>query len=464
MASWSTHTGNSWWPPRAGLDRLTHWDGHVARFESINTLLGVPPGAMAANLVLDQRGRVWDTGVVIDLSARTRSRFTRADGYDIGGGWIGAYTRTRDGRLLFGGPHGVLIVRPDAFKPWHGHPHVVVSSLQVDGKPKTLADANPLTLAPGTRGFSVEFAALDYSDPGALTYAYRLEGYESEWIDVPAERRLATFTNLDPGHYTLRVKATNRNDEWSPHQLAFEVDVEPAYYQTLGFRSLMILLALLALWCLFLLRTRQLAARARHLERLVDERTASLARANAELAQLARTDSLTGLPNRRAFLEAAATEMERMQRSGRAFSILMTDIDLFKRINDTHGHDSGDAVLKNVASVLRDSVRSQDTVARWGGEEMIILLPETEWEAARTVAEKCRRALETTPLSVDGNSLHVTLTIGVSQVRPGESVQACIRRADEALYAGKQAGRNRVTAAMDAPTDTPPADTPGRTP
>lgn len=427
-----------------GLDRLTSWDGSTARFESINARLGIPPGAMAANLALDDRGRIWDVGVVIDLAANTRTLFTRADGFDIGGGWIGAYARTRDGRLLFGGPHGVLIVRPDAFRPWHGRPPVVISSLQVDGKPLPAAGAGRLSLVPGTHGFSVEFAALDYSDPDALRYAYRLEGYESAWTEVPAERRIATFTNLDPGRYTLRIKATNREDEWSPHQLAIPVDVEPAYYETLWFRVLMVLLVLLGLYCVYLVRIRQLAARARRLETLVHERTASLAKANAELAKLAQTDALTGLPNRRAFLEAAGKEIVRMHRSGRPFAIALGDIDLFKSINDNHGHEAGDAVLQRLASTLCSGVRTQDTVARWGGEEMIFLLPETKIEAACIVAEKCRRAVEAAEIPTGDSILRVTMTFGISEFRPDESIDQCIGRADKALYAGKKAGRNRV--------------------
>jgi diguanylate cyclase (GGDEF)-like protein len=335
-------------------------------------------------------------------------------------------------------------VRPSAFKPWHYLPPVVISALQINGKPLPAAGVKRLTLPPGSRDFSVEFAALDYSAPGSLHYAYRLDGYESHWREVSPERRIAAFTNLDPGHYTLQVKATNREDEWSPHQLALSVDVEPAFYETLWFRALMIVPFLLALYGIYAVRIRRLDARARHLESLVRERTTSLARANAELALLARTDTLTGLSNRRAFLEATTSEVERMQRYGRPFSIVLGDIDLFKNINDIHGHDAGDTVLKTVASVLGDSIRSQDTLARWGGEEIIILLPETELASACTVAEKCRRALEAVETRLGEAKLRITMTFGVSQIHPGESIDDCIRRADKALYAGKQAGRNRV--------------------
>lgn len=436
--------GTLWVATAGGIDELSGWDGRTARFESLNARLGQPPGPLASNLVLDDRGWLWDVGVAIDLDTGEITQFSRADGFDIGGGWIGAYAKLPDGRLLFGGPHGVLIVDPDAFEPWRYQPPVVISSLRIDGKPRPAAAVDHLTLSPSVRGFSVEFAALDFSDPSTLQYAYRLDGFEPDWSKVSAERRIATFTNLDPGRYTLRVKATNRVSRWSPHQLALVVNVEPTFHQTLWFRTLMILLALLGLYAIYLVRIRQLDARARHLENLVRERTTSLADANAELAKLARTDALTQLPNRRAFLETAKAEIERMQRSGRPLSIVLGDIDRFKNINDQYGHESGDDVLQAVASILRNAIRAQDAVARWGGEEMIILLPETNPESASAVAEKCRRAVEAADVPSGNTMLHVTMTFGVSHVHRDESIEQCIRRADEALYTGKNTGRNKV--------------------
>lgn len=436
--------GRLWIATAQGVDELASWDGRSARFVSLNARLGLPRGPLAANLTLDDAGRLWDLGTVIDPDANTITLFSRSDGFDIGGGWLGAYAKTSDGRLLFGGPQGLLIVQPDAFQRWNYHPPVAISTLLVDGKARPAAGVRHLMLSPRSRGFSVEFAALGFADPGSLHYAYRLDGFDPGWTQVPVERRIATFTNLDPGRYTLRVKATNRLGEWSPGQLALVVDVEPAFYQTLWFRSLAVLLVLLALYALYLVRVRQLHARARVLENVVRERTASLAAANAELVQLARTDTLTQLPNRRAFLEAASAETERMQRSGRPLTFVLADIDKFKRINDTYGHDAGDAVLRTVAALLRESVRAQDTVARWGGEEMIFLLPETDAEDARVAVEKWRLAVEAAEVPVGDAVLRVTMTFGVSRFRPGESIEQCVNRADAALYTGKNAGRNQV--------------------
>ncbi len=439
-------SGDLWVATAQGIDRLVSWDGRLARFESLNTRLGRPRGPLAANLVLAGDGRMWDIGVAIDLPAGEVLSFDRGDGFDVGGGWIGAYTRTRGGKLLFGGPRGLLVVEPAALVPWSYQPPLVVSSLQVDGEPRPAASLETLELAPQARGFSLEFAALDLSGPRILRYAYHLEGYEPDWVEVTAERRLATFTNLDAGRYTLRVKATNRVGQWSPHELALPVLVAPAFHETLWFRGLLTFAAGLVVYGAYLVRVRQLAARARHLEALVQERTADLARANAELDKLARTDPLTRLPNRRAFLEAARGESDRVARSGRPPAIVLGDVDHFKRVNDHYGHEAGDAVLQAVAALLRDAVRAQDTVARWGGEEFILLLPETGLEPAGVVAEKCRLAVEGAVVRCGSQDLRITMTFGVSALAPGESIDDCTRRADEALYRGKELGRNRVVA------------------
>ncbi|MCB1600638.1 MAG: diguanylate cyclase [Xanthomonadales bacterium] len=441
--------GVLWVATALGIDRLSRWDGHSARFESVNALLNRRPEPLAGNLVVADDGSIWDIGARIDLGKNQINQFTRADGFDVGGGWIGAYTRTRDGRLLFGGQSGLLIVHPERFQRWDYQPPVRITALEVDGVPHPGTQPAPLMLSPHARGFSIEFAALDYSDPPNLRYAYQLEGYDPDWIDMSAERRLATFTNLDPGSYTLRVKASNRSGDWSPHVLAYPINVAAAFHETIGFRTALVLLAALGLYTLYLIRIRHLDARARQLEALVQERTQGLAAANAELAKLAYSDPLTRLPNRRAFLEAADREACRLPRSRQPLSIVMGDIDHFKSINDTHGHESGDRVLQEIARRLSTAVRAQDMVARWGGEEMIVLLPESDLDAAVLVAEKCRRAVESEPVVMEGLSLALTMTFGASQLHDGESLQHCIRRADDALYRGKAKGRNRVCAATD---------------
>ena len=171
-------------------------------------------------------------------------------------------------------------------------------------------------------------------------------------------------------------------------------------------------------------------------------------RREAELLdRLARTDALTGLSNRRAIIEALAREQQRATRGAPAFSIVLADVDHFKKINDSFGHDTGDVVLKQVAAAMRAAAREVDDVARWGGEEFLVLLTATAPDAALAAAERMRSAVRTLAIQADGQPLQVSASFGVSSLQAGEEVDACIRRADEALYRAKLDGRDRVVAA-----------------
>lgn len=185
-----------------------------------------------------------------------------------------------------------------------------------------------------------------------------------------------------------------------------------------------------------------LEARGQRMLLVVAKDVSALMNANRELDQLARRDALTDLHNRFAASERLRDEFVRSQRSSVAFSVLLLDVDHFKRVNDTHGHDVGDQVLQVVARQIKASVRASDFVARFGGEEFLIILPDTDAQEAEVVAEKIRRAVDACEPPVVGR---VTLSVGLSEWRddlPDEGL--LVRRADEALYAAKGAGRNQV--------------------
>jgi diguanylate cyclase (GGDEF)-like protein len=182
-----------------------------------------------------------------------------------------------------------------------------------------------------------------------------------------------------------------------------------------------------------------------HLESEVEKRTQELVETNAKLVDAARLDILTNLLNRRGFAEKIEAEIARVARTRRGFVMMMVDVDHFKDFNDQHGHACGDHVLRETANVLKEQLRDVDTIARWGGEEFIFLLPETMLDGGAILAEKLRAAVERQRFEYQANIvLSLTITIGVAQYEDGMSFDNCLARADRALYEGKQAGRNRV--------------------
>jgi diguanylate cyclase (GGDEF)-like protein len=169
------------------------------------------------------------------------------------------------------------------------------------------------------------------------------------------------------------------------------------------------------------------------------------ARLHAIVSQQAMTDALTGLANRRRSEEALTVEVARVRRFGGAFSFVLADLDGFKRLNDTYGHAAGDTVLREFARLLRASARASDLAGRWGGEEFVLLLPETSLAGARELAERIRGALEAkTTLAADGTRLRVTASFGISTFSEADSDPDVVAVADAALYAAKRGGKNRV--------------------
>ena len=166
--------------------------------------------------------------------------------------------------------------------------------------------------------------------------------------------------------------------------------------------------------------------------------------------ELATRDALTGLLNRRAMVELLAREHPRIERGQGPLSVALLDIDFFKRINDELGHGTGDEVLRRFASVIKSQLRAADALARWGGEEFLLLMPGTGADDARVVIDRLRGAITDGGFDAIAPHLKVSFSAGVAEVREGESQDGAIDRADRALYRAKQAGRNRVEIALEA--------------
>jgi diguanylate cyclase (GGDEF)-like protein len=191
------------------------------------------------------------------------------------------------------------------------------------------------------------------------------------------------------------------------------------------------------------------------LEKLVERRTTELAMANEELHReieerklieeklksLARTDGLTGAYNRIKFAELIEQEIERFKRYGMPLSIMMFDLDHFKNINDTFGHAVGDSILKKVTDIVVENKRKLDYIVRWGGEEFMMIASETALGQAAILAERIRKMIEDYRFETAGK---ITMSLGVTHFKEGDTVDTLIKRADDALYSAKRNGRNRV--------------------
>lgn len=202
----------------------------------------------------------------------------------------------------------------------------------------------------------------------------------------------------------------------------YGTDFKIRFFATLTFESI---------FC-FVLEASRLRARNRLIE---------LARSHEHAA---RTDELTSLSNRRDMQNRLSAEFSRYQRSGRHFSIALIDLDLFKNINDQFGHDAGDAVLRDFSTLMRTIIRQTDIAARWGGEEFLLLLPDTSLLQALTLAERLRASVAATRFGFDDKTLPVTISAGVCSIANTSTLDNLLKQADIHLYNAKEAGRNRI--------------------
>ena len=170
----------------------------------------------------------------------------------------------------------------------------------------------------------------------------------------------------------------------------------------------------------------------------------ALKQAEEQLQRLSTTDPLTGAYNRRMFMDLLAKELQRAGRYGEPFSLLMFDIDHFKMVNDQYGHDAGDRVLQEVVRLSMETIRQADTLARWGGEEFMVLLPRTDGDMAYTMGERLRKCIAE---HVFADADHLTVSVGVTSLGQVDTIDSLLKRVDEALYTAKKSGRNLVVRA-----------------
>lgn len=419
----------------------------------------------------DGRGRLWistNNGLSrFDPGSGEFRNFSARDGLQGNEFNTGAYLRTADGELLFGGIGGFNRFRPEQIEDDPTPPPVLLTELLLANRPVPLRGRgdgfvidqpidvlSSLTLSHRERQISIEFAALSYADPRRNRYAYRLQGFDADWIHTDFRNRRATYTNLPAGDYLLQVRASNAHGVWNETGAQLRLQVLPAPWLSgwayLGYLVLLAgLVRLLLRW-----RERRVRQQARALQTLVDERTAELRRSHAELQRASETDPLTGLGNRRLLMRSLRQGQLPGARSARDSgrqALLLLDIDQFKAVNDHHGHAAGDLVLMAVAECIREQCRSGDLAGRWGGEEFLLRIAVDDEHAALRCAERLRRTVAARAVVLDpGRVLQVTCSIGVACLpfEPSQPERLDWERvltiADAALYLAKHEGRDRV--------------------
>ncbi|MDR6673044.1 diguanylate cyclase [Xanthomonas sp. 1678] len=400
----------------------------------------------------DRQQRLWvGSSQGLDLWSDGRwIRVTQAEGLLWDDTSESAFFEDADGSVWIGNSKGLSQVL-DPARLFAARPlHLQLLHATRGGRAVTAGAQLPWSQQPIEIAFAVP-GAVGGND--TLRFRYRLEGLQEQWADT--EQAHLTYTLLSPGRYALEVQALDERQRARSEVARLEFVILPPWWRSPLAWMAYALAAALLVTAVWRWRVKQLLARERTLARLVAERTRELEHdkrelevARAALALKAVRDDLTGLLNRVGILDALAAQMQHSRSDGSALAVAMIDLDHFKHVNDLHGHLVGDAVLARVGRRMNANLRGADLIGRYGGEELLAVLPGLA-PPARTRLHALHQVVGATPFLTDAGMLEVTASIGVAWYRPGETVQQLLSRADDALYRAKHGGRNRVELHLD---------------
>ncbi len=448
---------------------------------------GLPVDAVF-QLVADRAGNAWVTsnrGVLrirmeaLDAAADGRAtpvqseRYTESDGLpsaQANGSSAPSAILRRDGSVWLATAAGVASVHPSRMQRYLDRtaPPTVIERVQLDGRDVPFDARASL---PGGKRISVSYVGLSYVMSDRIRYRTRLLGFDPQWIERERQRNVE-FIGLPPGDYVLEVAAAHPGGPWTSRTAKWSFSVEPLWWQRHEARGALAVLLLAALWALYryLLnryrtknlrlaklvneRTRDLQAQAERLIAIDLERTQLLERVREQAVayeRQAREDALTGLPNRRRFDEVLKRDMAVAQRAGHPLCLALIDLDHFKRINDTHSHAIGDAVLRDAAKLLAVDSRAADLLARLGGEEFALLLPDTTMDEAINICERMQETFHSHGEWAGVPDLYVTFSVGVAECRTDDTPARLTERADAAMYRAKKQGRNIICVDANPP-------------
>ena len=400
------------------------------------------------SILVDRRGWLWlgqDAGLTVFDGQRWRS-FTQDDGLIWNDLDSNGLTEDKDGSMWVGTSGGIShLIDPEAAPA--GPPKAPVFSLVEFGSMK-LDDGSQVPWS--SSSLSISISTLSFRDERYLRLRYRLIGLEKDWVET-AEKNVR-YPQLAPGSYRFEAVAVDAASGAASPVRSISFRILPHWWQSelvpLGFS----LLAGLAVLVLVRFRVHRLQAQKRQLELAVQRRTEDLEREKSELLDArdqlrhyAEHDGLTGLWNHRIIIDRLRSEIDRSQREGSPIGVILADVDHFKNINDTFGHQAGDLVLREIGDIFVRSVRSYDWVGRYGGEEFLLILPGSTLAAARNRAEQLRVAVESMRVRHGNSAIPVTVSFGVASGFP-VNYETMVQMADSALYRAKDSGRNCVMA------------------
>ncbi|MDO0837569.1 diguanylate cyclase [Xanthomonas campestris pv. campestris] len=396
----------------------------------------------------DSAGRIWvghASGVEV-YDGQRWSHLSQSQGLLWDDVSEAAFLEEPDGSVWIGTARGVSHVRTPARLFDQQQPSVRIDSVTRGGVPVQRGQL----LAWNDKPLHLALSSLQvYDDPSRLSVRYRLLGLHDEWIqtnDLAIDQ-----PPLPSGHFRLQVQVLDRYRRTASPIVDWPFAVAPLWWRSPPAIALYVLIGAAVLAGLWRWRHRHLVARERMLAELVAERTYQLERekreletARAALALKASHDALTGLLNRSGVLEAMAEELQQCASTGHPLAVVLIDLDHFKLVNDEHGHLVGDAVLAQVGARLTNCLRDSDKVGRYGGEELLLLLPGMTQQSQHRL-RAIHEAIGATPYEVGiARPLRVTCSVGVAWFRSGDSTPTLLARADEALYRAKGQGRNRI--------------------
>ena len=353
-----------------------------------------------------------------------------------------------DGSMWIGTSSGAShIVHPqDLFAP--KELALRIESVDYDGNPLGVSKAQMIAWSGGA--LEIRLAVLSFRNHEALRYRYRLKGLESGW--TVTDSTPLRYPALAAGSYVLQVSAENSMLQAAAGPIELPVTIMPPWWRSGWFYSGCALLALVLAWLLYRWRLRGILRRSAAMEQLVRERTMELEASREEHRMRSLKDGLTKAWNRVAIMEMIGQQIATTTRSGGSFIVVLLDLDHFKRINDTHGHPAGDAVLREFVRRLSDRLRGSDTVGRYGGEEFILLLPGLYAGGGEQRIRELHREICADPVVDEGVAIDISCSFGVvAGPLPGCTPESLIKLADKALYRAKENGRNRIEYAEREP-------------